>query len=352
MNPLENFNPDNPERNAVERLPEECRSPEEFNRCLQARQEKLESELDQSDQIKSKADDLAAHSSLEELLKAKKELGDPAAFEAAYLDACVGDHEKMDSKALAEMQATARKNWEKFQVDSHIYDMALSRWGWQPGDDVYYIPVDYHTPGSALKGPDQAIRHTMENAGFHTSSFSADFNPPAEGIKNELVNSIEKSGTVPAPLNDREGVMEGFAEQMIRSGENIQKREVSEGESFVRICANEDSGRSPYFTTMKAIEDIAYQDRDGVMFLNEDRFRDRFSVPESSKLEQCEIYKAKEDFPAYSSTVASSSELWNQVRHSGGGEQILIADRSHLEKKDSLQIILCSDEEFQKKQAE
>ena len=103
---------------------------------------------------------------------------------------------------------------------------------------------------------------------------------------------------------------------------------------------------------MESIEDIACHDQNGTVFLNEDRFRDRFSLPESSKLEQCEIYTAKDDFAAYASKVAPSSEFWGGVNHFGGGEQILIADRSHLEKRDSLQVILCSDEEFQKKKAE
>lgn len=215
---------------------------------------------------------------------------------------------------------------------------------------------------SDFKNP--AIEGIVKNANFSTSpfrKFEADHgiekqedSATIEEIKNVISekaeNCIEKlASTAPFStefLNEQRMKLKEHADTVADSGDNFKNREVHQGDVFVRICAGSDRGISPFFTTEDEIAKVSFKSDDGILHINEPKFRDKFALPENSRLEQCQVFKAKEDFNAYVSEIAPSTELWGVVKHSGGAEQTIILDREKLSFVETVAVINDTEEEF------
>ena len=211
---------------------------------------------------------------------------------------------------------------------------------------------------------DPAIEKIVKNANFSTSpfrKFEADHgtekqedSATIEEIKNVISekaeNCIEKlASTAPFStefLNEQRMKLKEHADTVADSGDNFKNREVHQGDVFVRICAGSDRGISPFFTNEDEIAKVSFKSDDGILHINEPKFRDKFALPENSRLEQCQVFKAKEDFNAYVSEIAPSTELWGVVKHSGGAEQTIILDREKLSFVETVAVINDTEEEF------
>ena len=64
------------------------------------------------------------------MLKQKEDMGDGQEYADAYKEACLGNHEGMSQDEVDAKIAEAKENWEDFQQDSHLCDMALERLGY------------------------------------------------------------------------------------------------------------------------------------------------------------------------------------------------------------------------------
>ena len=165
-----------------------------------------------------------------------------------------------------------------------------------------------------------------------------------ESLKSQENPTLDNMKNAPTELSDEK------IDEIIASGDSVEKREVQPGEKFIRIGGETDSGTSPYFTNSEQIKDISFVDDNGELHLDEDSFRERFGVPENSSLEVCRVYETVKDGTIYSSTVAETVEHWGAVKHHGGGEQYLILNRDHLidPEPEKLKVHTHSTEEFEK----
>ena len=215
-----------------------------------------------------------------------------------------------------------------------------------------------------------AIEQVVRDAYFKTTpfrEFEADHgivNEEDSEVTTEMKNIISEiaenygeklASTAPLSteyLNEQKMKFIESASTIIDSGNNFKIREVHQGDVFVRICADSDRGISPFFTTPGEIANCSFESDDRVLHINETQFREQFSLPKDSRLEQCQIFKAKEDFKAFVSEIAPSTELWGIFKHSGGAGQTIILDREKLSHVNSVAVITHSEEEFSRIEAE
>ena len=215
-----------------------------------------------------------------------------------------------------------------------------------------------------------AIEQVVRDAYFKTTpfrEFEADHgivNQEDSEVTTEMKNIISENAenygeklasTAPLSteyLNEQKMKFKESASTTIDSGDNFKIREVHQGDVFVRICADSDRGISPFFTTPGEIANCSFESDDGVLHINETQFREQFALPKDSRLEQCQIFEAKEDFKAPVSEIVPSTELWGTVKHSGGAEQTIILDREKLSHVNSVAVITHSEEEFSRIEAE
>lgn len=190
----------------------------------------------------------------------------------------------------------------------------------------------------ATKPTEIRLVYEMETMDDHKDSLTAQTsfrtlprNQWRENTRNEekLKARLKRDNgdVIPVVVQDRERLASKAADEQYASGNNHERIHVKEGEQFVRITAQDDRGTSPYFTKESELKDISCRDRNGRLHLNEDAYRERFSIPSSSRLEKCEIYTAKKNFVADRSEVAPSTENFGHTNHNGGGTQYLIVNR-------------------------
>lgn len=211
---------------------------------------------------------------------------------------------------------------------------------------------------------DEASEKVIQQAGFNTIPFHkfesehntehADHSMVASEIKSEMHRESEKymdELTADAPYSTDYVKAQGekfFAnsDAIIDSGDNFKEQDVKQGDTFVRICADNDRGLSPFFTKQEEIAEVSFQSSDGSLHINEAKFREKFSLPQNSKLEQCQIFEANKDFMAYSSEIAPSTECFETIKHSGGAEQTIILDRDNLTLVNSIPVIVHDENDY------
>ena len=122
----ENSEVQNPE---IQKTPESCDKVEDFDKALENRGNEISQKMDVSTEFNDQADKLAENSNVRDVLNQKKELGDGKEYAEAYKDARFGEHKGMSEEEKAANIAIAKENWEGYQQQSHLYDMALERYG-------------------------------------------------------------------------------------------------------------------------------------------------------------------------------------------------------------------------------
>ena len=123
----ENSEVQNPE---IQKTPESCDKVEDFDKALENRGNEISQKMDVSTEFNDQADKLAENSNVRDVLNQKKELGDGQEYANAYKEACFGNHEGMSEEEKAANIAIAKENWEGYQQQSHLCDMALERHGY------------------------------------------------------------------------------------------------------------------------------------------------------------------------------------------------------------------------------
>ena len=112
------------------------------------------------------------------------------------------------------------------------------------------------------------------------------------------------------------------------------------------LCDFTENSLHRLFTKQEEIAAVAFQSSDGSLHINETKFREKFSLPQNSKLEQCQIFEANKDFMAYSSEIAPSAECFEAIKHSGGAEQTIILDRDNLTLVNSMPVIVHDENDY------
>lgn len=165
-------------------------------------------------------------------------------------------------------------------------------------------------------------------------------NPPETEPDYNVTNNLKKQ---PSSLPPEK------REEIIDSGNSHREHTVEVGEIFIRIGGQVENSSSPYFTKFDQISDISFIDKDGVLHLDEDTFRDRLGLPEGSKIEFCRVYEAHKSGTITCSTVAETAEHWGAIKHPGGGTQYQFTNRNEFfgpEPAQTLKVQTYSREEF------
>ena len=247
---------------------------------------------------------------------------------------------------------TQKNNEEKFSkipFDSKYLPFSLAA--------DYYHDITVSCRSSELDKqeapPVNTLDHKHCDQGFKyfdkiASSEGAFMTLPDRNFFNDVLD-IKESIAIDYLQNSPTELSQNKVEELIESGNSIKKMFVVPGETFIRISGESDSGKSPYFTNFEQIKDISFIDKNGDLHLDEETFKDRFSLPESSSLDVCRIYEVRKFGTIYSSTVAESVEHYGKTKHSGGGEQYLFLNRDELinsEPEQKIQVHTYSKEDF------
>ena len=351
----ENSEVQNPE---IQKTPESCDKVEDFDKALANRSNEISQKMDVSPEFNDQADKLAENSNVRDVLRQKNKLGDGKEYADAYKEACFGNHEGMSEEEKAANIAIAKENWEGYQQQSHLCDMALERHGYtgKPSETTTDETVFAETSGSEPPPdvPQNTTDHKHLSEGFKYFDDIASSkgtlitlpdrnyngNPPETEPDYNVTNNLKEQ---PSSLPPEK------REEIIDSGNSHREYTVDTGEIFIRIGGQFENSSSPYFTKFEQISDISFIDKDGVLHLDEDTFRDRLGLPESSKIDFCRIYETHKSGTITCSTVAETAEHWGAVKHPGGGTQYLFTNRNEFfgsEPAQTLKVQTYSREEF------
>lgn len=249
---------------------------------------------------------------------------------------------------------TRNEPLENKKTYSEDGDLPSSKQFIQNYNDIIFSQRKGESASPSLEDASENVfqRATFTTIPFHKFESEHDIEHPdharvASEIKSEMhkkseTNRDELTDTAPYStdhINTQREKIFAISDAIIDSGDNFKVQDVKHGDIFVRICADNDQGVSPFFTKQEEIAEVAFQSPDGSLHINDAKFREKFSLPQTSKLEQCQIFEANKDFRAYCSEISPSVECFEAIKHSGGAEQTIILDRDNLTLIDSIPVI-------------